>query len=213
MTASALPRVRTVLFTALVVGSLGLLSGCAPEPGPTSSATPSPSASATATSTPTEGTPTEGAPPSEQPDLGEAAPECGEILSADDMYAYNPNVSAVAAPTPASGTLAAEALSLDGTLCRWSNDSSNAAIDVAVAVPGSSELDDLEAAASSDATPADSLSDAPSVTGYFDVEGDVGTAQVFANGRWIVLSSPMFGEAADVEPLATAIIANLGAAS
>lgn len=197
------PRVRPLLFAALVAGTVGMLSGCAPEPGPVG-----PTDGPSATSTPS-GT----LPPSEQPDLGEPGPECGDILSAEDVYAYNPNMSAVAAPTPSEGSLAAEAASLEGTVCRWSNDTSNVAIDVAVAIPGETEFTDLEDAAEADATPADAFGNTPEVQGYFDVEGSVGTAQVFAAGRWIVLSSPMFVEAADVEPLVTSILANLGDAS
>lgn len=197
------PRFRPLLFAALVAGTVGMLSGCAPEPGPVG-----PTGGPSATSTPS-GT----LPPSEQPDLGEPGPECDEILTADDIYSYNSNMSAVAAPAPTEGSLAAEAASLEGTVCRWSNDTSNLGIDVAVAVPGDAALADLEASAEADATFAGEISSPPEVQAYFDVEGSVGTAQVFAAGRWIVLSSPMFIEAADAEPLITAILANLGDAS
>ncbi|RUR01174.1 hypothetical protein [Labedella endophytica] len=214
MTASALPRVRTVLFTALVVGSLGLLSGCAPEPGPTSptdspSATASPSITAPGGTEQPSGEPTE---PAELPDLGEAGPECGDVLSDDDIYAYNPNFSAVASPTPASDSLLERAASLDGTTCRWVNNSSGEALDIAVAVPGETELAELRDEAESSATPAPALSDPPAVEAYFDRVGDVGTGQVFADGRWIVLSDAAFLEAGDLEELVATVLANVSAA-
>jgi hypothetical protein len=196
-------RLRALLLAALVASGAGVLSGCAPEPG-LAGPTDGPSATTTPSGT---------LPPTEQPDLGEPGPECGEVLTAEDVYAFNPNMSAVAAPAPVEGSLAAEAASLDGTVCRWSNNTSNVSVDVAVAVPGESDLADRRSAAESGATRVHAFGDAPVEEGYFDVEGSVGTAQVFENGRWIVLSSPMFGEAADVEPLVTAILANLGAAS
>lgn len=211
MTASALPRVRTVLFTALVVGSLGLLSGCAPEPGPTG---PTDGASApTSTSNPdgTEQPSGDASEFPELPDLGEAGPECGDVLSDDDIYAYNPIFSAVASPTPAAGSLLERAADLDGTTCRWVNNSSGEALDIAVAVPGETELAELQDEAESSATPAPSLSDPPAVEAYFDRVGDVGTGQVFADGRWIVLSDPAFLEAGDLEELVSTVLANVSA--
>jgi hypothetical protein len=202
LTASPRSRVRSALLVAVVAGTVGLLSGCAPEPGPvgpTDGASPAP-------------TPSGSLPPSEQPDLGEPGPECGDVLSPEDVYAYNPNMSAVAAPAPSEGTLAAEAAALDGAVCRWSNDTSNIAIDVAVAVPGETALAEVEAAAESDSEPADAFGNPPEVRGFFEEEDGVGTAQVFADGRWIVLSSPMFTEQADVEPLVAAILENLAGA-
>jgi hypothetical protein len=199
LTASPRLRVRSALLVAVVAGTVGLLSGCAPEPGPvgpTDGASPAP-------------TPSGSLPPTDQPDLGEPGPECGDVLSPEDVYAYNPNMSAVAAPTPAADSLAAQASELDGAVCRWSNDTSNIAIDVAVAVPGEDTLADLETAAESDSESAEAFSNPPEVRGFFEEEGGVGTAQVFADGRWIVLSSPMFVEQADVEPLVTAILENL----
>lgn len=201
MTSTALPqRVRPVLLAVFVAGAIGMLSGCVTSPAPVG-----PSDGPSATSTPS-GT----LPPSQQPDLGEPGPDCADVLTADDIYAYNPNMSAVAAPAPAEGTAAAEAAALDGSLCRWSNATSNLAIDVAVAVPGDDEFAALQASAESDATPVDAFGAAPDVRGYFDVDGSIGTAQVFAAGRWIVISSPMFLEATDAEPLVTAVLANLG---
>jgi hypothetical protein len=199
------PRVDVRITTAAVILSAGalLLSGCAPEPGPTPSGGPSASLSPSA---PGAESPDPTATVPEQPDLGEAAPECTEVLSADDVYAYNPNYSAVAAPTPAAGSTLAEAADLGGRLCRWSNDTNSAPVDVAVTIPGSEDFDRVEEEASSSGTPAPDLG---GDAAFFDVVDGAGVAQVFAGDHWIVVSSPFFGEASDAGEIVGPILANL----
>lgn len=202
---SARVAARTAAAVALLAGATLIVSGCAPEPGPTPSASasggPSSSASPSGTSVPT---PSESVP--EQPDLGEAAPECADVLSADDVYAYNPNYSAVAAPTPSAGSPLAEAAELGGRVCRWSNDTNAFPIDAAVTIPGSSDLDRVKEEAAAASTPATGLG---GDAAYFDVIDGAGVAQVFAGDHWIVVSSPFFGDASDAAELVAPILANL----
>ncbi|RWZ46593.1 hypothetical protein ELQ90_14215 [Labedella phragmitis] len=195
-------EVRITAAAAMLAGGALLLSACTPEPGPTPSggASPSPSSSGPGAESPD---PTATLP--EQPDLGEAAPECTDVLSADDVYAYNPNYSAVAAPTPAAGSALAEAADLGGRLCRWSNDTNSAPVDIAVTIPGSENLDRVEEDASS-STPAPGLG---GDAAFFDVVDGAGVAQVFAGDHWIVVSSPFFGEATDAGEIVAPILANL----
>jgi hypothetical protein len=199
------PRVdvRIATAAAFLAGGALLLSGCAPEPGPTPSGGPSASPSSSA---PGAESPDPTATVPAQPDLGEAAPECADILSADDVYAYNPNYSAVSAPTPSAGSSLANAAELGGRLCRWSNDTNAAPIDVAVTIPGSEDFDRVEADASSSGTPAPDLG---GDSAFFDVVDGAGVAQVFAGDHWIVVSSPFFGEASDAGEIIAPILANL----
>jgi hypothetical protein len=194
---------RVLATAAIVAGAALVLSGCAPEPGPTPSGGPS---STPSSSVPGAETPDPTATVPEQPDLGEAAPECAEVLSADDVYAYNPNYSAVAAPTPSAGSPLTEAAELGGRVCRWSNDTNASPIDAAVTIPASSDLDRVKEEAAASSTPAESLGGDEA---YFDVVDGVGVAQVFAGDHWIVVSSPFFGDTSDAAELVTPILANL----
>lgn len=196
------PRVDLRVLAAAVLLTAGplLLTGCTPE-------TPAPNGpSGSASATPGSGSPTPTETLPEQPDLGEAAPECAEVLSADDVYAFNPNYSAVAAPTPAAGSPFAEAADLGGRVCRWSNDTNASPVDAAVTIPGSTDLERVKEDAASSSTPATGLGGDEA---YFDVVDGAGVAQVFAGDHWVVVSSPFFGDASDARELVAPILANL----
>jgi hypothetical protein len=192
-------RIRPLLATVVLGVSLAVLTACTTDGGTVDS----PDAP-TATTTPTESLP-----PSEQPDFGAPAPDCEEILTADDAYTISPNLGAVAAPTPREGSVEASMVALEGTTCRWTNATSGIPLDVTVAVPSSEAFERLATETQSTATSTDAFGDAPDVRGFFDLKGDEGIVQVFTSDHWIVLRSPMFGEPEDAVPVVEAVVENV----
>jgi hypothetical protein len=85
-----------------------------PSPTPTLSPTPTPTPTVTAAA----GTP--------------VTTKCAVILTAQQVYDYNPNVVAKTAYTPAAGTLAAHAAAASGRVCEWVNETSGATLEISV---------------------------------------------------------------------------------
>jgi hypothetical protein len=196
---SARRAVRDVVAP-LAIGALALivLSGCVPTPSPSPSGTASASASgspsASATPSPTAST------VSIPITIG-----CGTLITADDMYAFNPNFVLLDSWTPKAGSPAATAKSEQGIACRWQNQTSGDTIDVSVAHLDATSIEALKNAAVEKSTMVPTYGD----EAYFSVSGGVGTAIVFQGTYWLVASSVEFAEPGDPADLITAALSAL----
>ncbi len=184
-------RTRALLAVPLLVL---VLSGCVPTPeptgpsgDPTGPAVPIPTSTATATPTP--------GPDTEPVDLA-----CSELLDPQAVYDYNPNVTLLDAFAPDAGSLAGDAVAQQGVACRLVNQTSGETIDVGVVRFTSTAFDAKKSAVAGSATAAGSFD------GYFDS----GVAQAFAAPYWVTVTSSTFEEAADAEPIVSAVLSALG---
>lgn len=214
MSASSAVLRRSAVI-ALALGSL-TLTACAPPVGPDSA--PSASESSSPTPTASGGPPadehrespddTSTAPPksTKNPDAGEdVGLGCDDVITLQQMYDFNPNVSALGEFSPVADTPAAKVASYNGLTCRWSNNTSGRTIDVSIAKLAPQTLDDL--AAEADAA-------GESVTtygekGFFSHTSGLGTAQIFTSTYWIVISSKDFSDSRGAEQLAQFVLGNL----
>lgn len=204
--ASSFPRSRAsrpLAIAGVALVSL-LFAGCAPAESPGASASPSPTPAAS--ETPSEAPTPQ---PTETPVVSEPVDAtCDAVLTPDDVYAFNPNISFVEGGAPAAGSKAAEIAAMNGLTCQWVNNSSNATIDVAVAKLAEDALTDLKNLAVTESTQVPTYG-APPVEGYFTVVQNQGEAQVFSGPYWVTLRSVDFFEPGDAEQLAEAAIAHL----
>ncbi|TFD02631.1 iron ABC transporter ATP-binding protein [Cryobacterium sandaracinum] len=216
MTHSLSPRLprgrllRTTLLlatgTVAVVALAACGSGSTPEsspsaaspsatPGSTSDATQTPGPTATPTPTPTAaGTP--------------VTFTCDQVLTLDDVYAFNPSYGTAPGfePTIAAGQTAAE---YQGLNCGLLNQSSDGTIEVSVTQPNDVLLSQLKNDAISSSQIVPTYGTPPAVEGYFSAAGGSGVAQVFTSTYWITVGSSEFVEPGDAESLVSAAIANL----
>lgn len=179
-----------------------VLSGCAtPDASPTKtpSATPTSSETSEPSATPT---------PTPTPTVAPIGFGCDTVLSADDIYAFNPNYGVAPDHSPSTGAIA-DAAALGGVACAWSNQTSGEVIEVAVAKPSSAELTARAQAAAGSSSAAPIYGTPPDVDGYFTVVDGAGEAQVFTKGYWLVARSSAFGEADDAAKIVLPAIDNL----
>lgn len=191
--------VRTAIAAGIVLVTAGALSGClSPAPGvdatptvtaPAESPTPSTSASPTPTPTPEKPTP--------------VAIPCSDVVDAQTIYDFNPNFVLLNSFSPASNTLAAQAIQDQGTACRWINQTSKITIDIGISSPGPNALSVAESSASS-GTSVNGLGDAA----FFSRSGGLGTVQVFSGEFWISAASPAFSAADDAMALVEHAVAS-----
>ncbi|WP_400993804.1 iron ABC transporter ATP-binding protein [Agromyces sp. GXQ0307] len=200
------PRLRSV--TLAVVGASAfalLLSGCTDPAGAPSETTAPPTAGGTATATaPAE--PTVEPEPTEEPIPFEVA--CDTILTAEQVYEFNPNYGTAPDYSPTAATVS-DVVAASGTACGWSNQTSGDIIEVGVATlpEHAYELQVGDAAMRSNPVP--TYGTPPEVEGFFRQSGGVGQAQVFSNGYWIVIESPVLFEPGDAQGLVADVIANV----
>jgi hypothetical protein len=190
--------VRLLTSAALGALALALLSGCVPTATPSASqsatGTPSASASPTATAAPA---------PSASPTPITVG--CDTLVSADTMYAYNPNFGLLTSWTPAAGSAAATAESESGIACRWSNQTSGDTIDISVAHLDAASIESLKNDAVSQGTLVPTYGD----EAYFSTASGVGTAVVFQGNYWLVATSTDFAEPGDPADLIDAALGAL----
>jgi hypothetical protein len=191
------------MFGAAGVLSVLALSGCTP---PASSPTSTPTA--THTSTATAG-PKPAATPTDPPTP--VGLTCDQVLSADQLYAFNPNFGTDPGYAPKGGTKAAEVVGEQGIACGFLNQTSNSVIEVAVAKPSANATTALKNDAVTKSHVVPTYGIPPEIEGYFTMNGDVGEAQVFTNGYWLVVSSKDFAEPGDPQPLVASVVQNLSA--
>ncbi len=196
-------RTRALGPALVAAASVLLLAGCSGiMPGATDPAMP-PAASGSPEATAT--TPVE---PAEEPIPFEVA--CDELLSADDVYAFNPNYGADAGYEPSADGVVG-VVDEAGTACGLLNQTNGAVIEFGVATPPTGALESRrgEAALSSHVVP--TYGTPPDVEGYFSRTGDVGEAQVFTGPYWVVIDSTELIEPGDAQALVAALLGNLPA--
>jgi hypothetical protein len=190
--------VRLLATVTLGVLALALLSGCVPTATPSASGsasgTPSASASPTATAAPA---------PSASPTPISVG--CDTLVSADTIYAYNPNFGLLTSWTPVAGSAAATAKSESGIACRWSNQTSGDTIDISAAHLDAASIESLKNDAVSKGTLVPTYGD----EAYFGTSGGVGTAVVFQGDYWVVATSVDFAEPGDPADLIDAALGAL----
>lgn len=204
---SSFRRLRTAL--ALTGTSLALiaLAGCAPTDGtePTASATPSSTATTEPTATATA-EPTASESPAPKPEGADVDKKCDQVLTADDVYALNPNVG-VDPDYSATSDTAVTATTYNGISCGWLNQSSGEVIEVSLAMPNETLTNSLKDAALAGGEIVPTYGAAPEVEGYFSA--GTGTAQVFSGGYWVAVVTPEMIEPGDAERIMSAVLGNL----
>ncbi|MFF1877745.1 iron ABC transporter ATP-binding protein [Leifsonia sp. NPDC058230] len=188
-----------VAIVAVLAGTLAL-SGCV---GGNAATTPTPSATKTAdaAATPTP-TPTPTDPPTP------VTLTCDQIVTPDQLYAFNPNFGAAPGYAPKDGTLQKQIADWKGAVCGWSNQTSNDLIEIAVGLPPASALEGLKNAAVTTSQPVPTYGVPPEVEGYFK-PGAAGEVQIFTGDYWIVATSTAFFEPGDAAPLMENVLSNL----
>ncbi|BDZ53643.1 hypothetical protein GCM10025870_07160 [Agromyces marinus] len=168
---------------------------------------PAPPAATTGAPAPTGSAAPEPTPePTEEPVPFDVA--CTEILTSDQVYAFNPNYGTAPDYAPTSATLR-DAVAAEGTACGWSNQTSGEVIEVAVATLPEQAYERRvgDAALESNAVP--TYGTPPEVEGFFRQSGGVGQAQVFTGGMWIVVESGALFEPGDAQGLIADVVANV----
>ncbi|MGO4689253.1 iron ABC transporter ATP-binding protein [Glaciibacter sp. 2TAF33] len=199
------PRQRLGLAVAGSALALVALAGCSPAPSPAATSS-APAATDGATSDP-EVTPTPTATP-EAPNTPVTL-DCDQVLSPDDVYAFNPNFGTAPAYKPEGGSVAETAVKYDGVACGWSNQTSGEVIAVSVAQPSETRLTQLKDKAIAQSSPVPTYGTPPAIDGFFSATSGTGTAQVFSGAYWVTLSSVAFFEPGDVQQLAAAVVSHL----
>ena len=116
------------------------------------------------------------APPEEEPVPFEVA--CDELLSADDVYAFNPNYGTDPGFEPSAEAVVG-VVDEAGTACGLLNQTNGAVIEFGVATPPARALEARKGDAALNSNVVPTYGTPPDVEGYFTRAGDVGEAQVF----------------------------------
>lgn len=193
---------RTPAFGPVLVAaaSVLLLAGCSgimPRSTTPPAASESPAATATGAAEPTE-----------EPIPFEVA--CDELLSADDVYAFNPNYGTDPGHEPSADGVVG-VVDEAGTACGLLNQSDGSVIEFGVATPPAGALETRRGDAALNSHVVPTYGTPPDVEGYFSRTGDVGEAQVFTGPYWVVIGSTALIEPGDAQTLITAMLANLPA--
>ena len=135
---------------------------------------------------------------------------CDELLSADDVYAFNPNYGTDPGFEPSAEAVVG-IVDEAGTACGLLNQTNGAVIEFGVATPPAGALEARmgDAALNSNVVP--TYGTPPDVEGYFTRTGDVGEAQVFTGPYWVVIDSTELIEPGDAQSIVSALLANLPA--
>ena len=186
--AALLVPVVVVLLAGCVPSGTGGLPTNEPKP-PLPTLTPNP----TPTITPTPG------PETEAVEFG-----CSDLLSAQAIYDYNPNVSLLPSFSPTDSSPAGEAIAQQGLACELVNQTSGSTIDFGVVkyTPDAyaAKLAAVGAASAS----------AGSFDGYFDLLPGGGLAQFFSPPYYVTVQSADFTSEGDIAPLVEMALAGLG---
>ena len=197
-------RTRSAGLALLAAASVALLSGCSPEAAePTETAAPTAAPeSPTAAPEPTE--------TAEPPLPFEIS--CDALVTADQLYAFNPNFGTDPAFEPTSSDVIALVEEDAGTACGYLNQSSGEVIEIGVATPTEAAGETRRNSAAMSSKPVPTYGTPPDVEGYFINAGGSGEAQVFHGPYWIVIDSAALFEPGDAQQLVAAVLANLPAA-
>ena len=202
-------RLRAGVFLCVGVLSLIGLSGCAANAAPSASgsasalatggSSSSASASAAATATPT---------PAPIPAGTAVALACGDLLTPDDVYAFNPNFGTDPSYAPASAS-AKTAASFQGLTCGLLNQTGGGKIEISLTQPNAVLMTQQQDKAVARSKIVPTYGTPPAAQGFFAVSGGTGEAQVFTNTYWLTISSSDFAEPGDAEALVTAALGHL----
>ena len=200
-------RIRSSGLALVAAASVTLLAGCTPGPAePTGS--DAPTGSATASASPTAAPePTETAEPATP-----FAIDCNALVTADQLYAFNPNFGTDPGYEPSAANVVAVVEEDEGTACGYLNQTSGEVIEIAVATPTATAGETRRNAAATTSKPVPTYGTPPDVEGYFLQAGGTGEAQVFHGPYWIVVDSVAIFEPGDAQQLVTAVLGNLPAA-
>ena len=186
-----------------------LLAGCSGggEATPTNSAVATSGASADPT---TSAVPSSSPTPTPEATGSPIAQTCGDLLTLQDVYDFNPNYGSAPDYSPTADGLAATAATYNGLTCGWSNQTSGELIEVSVVAPNDVLMTTLKQQADADSQAVPTYGTPPAVDGFFNYSGGSGQAQVFTGTYWITLSTPAFSEPGGAEGLLSVILAHLG---
>ena len=148
--------------------------------------------------------------PTGEPTAEPATPitiDCQTLLTPQDIYDFNPNVSTDPGFAPAEGSLPARALADNGIACGYLHQTSNELMNFALSQPNPEQLTLALNAAAGSSTPVPTYGTPPAVNGFFDLA--TGEIQVFTPKYWLTATSTMFSEPGDAEPLVRAAISHL----
>ena len=201
---SHLFRTRHFGLALLAAASVALLSGCtgeAPEPTETAAPTAAPG-SPTAAPEPTE---------TAEPPVPFAI-ECDQLVTADQLYAFNPNFGTDPGYEPSAAAVVTVVEKDGGTACGYLNQTSGELIEIAVATPTEAAGETRRNDAAMTSKPVPTYGTPPDIEGYFNQAGGAGEAQVFHGPYWIVIDSPALFEPGDAQQLVSSVLANLPAA-
>jgi hypothetical protein len=194
-------RTRSAGLALAAAASVALLAGCTPEtPESTETAAPT-NAPATATAAPE---PTETAEPPIPLEIA-----CDALLTADQLYAFNPNFGTAPDYEPAATAVVAAVEEDAGTACGYLNQTSGEVIEVAVATPTTQAGETRRNDAALTSKPVPTYGTPPEVEGYFILAGGNGEAQAFHGPYWVVIASAALFEPGDAQQLMSAVLANL----
>ena len=197
-------RTRSAGLALLAAASVALLSGSSPE-----AADPAETAAPTAAA----GSPTAAPEPTEtaEPPLPFEI-SCDALVTAEQLYAFNPNFGTDPAFEPTSSDVIALVEEDAGTACGYLNQSSGEVIEIGVATPTEAAGETRRNTAAMSSKPVPTYGTPPDVEGYFVNAGGSGEAQVFHGPYWIVIDSAALFEPGDAQQLVAAVLANLPAA-
>jgi hypothetical protein len=133
---------------------------------------------------------------------------CTDLLTLDDVYAFNPNVGSDPSYTPTSAS-AKTAASFQGLTCGLLNQSSGGTIEISLTQPNAVLMTQQQdkAVASSKIVP--TYGTPPAAQGFFTVSDGIGEAQVFTDTYWLTVTSKEFIEPGDAESLVSAALGHL----
>lgn len=199
---------RPLCALAASAAAIVLLAGCTTQsaaPAVTAEPAESPAASAAPSAAPSS-SPTAEPTPKPEPIPFDIA--CDSLLTAQQVYDFNPNFGTNPDYSPASDSLAQDAVENNaGTACSWLNQTSGETIDIAVAALPAPTSEEYKNALVMNSNFVPTYGD----EAYFEVDGSgAGVAQVFSGQYYIAAVSTVFYEPGDAEPIVDAVIANLG---
>jgi hypothetical protein len=135
--------------------------------------------------------------------------ECDQVLTPDDIYAFNPNFGAAPDFEPSKGSAASTAVAYEGLACGWMNQTSNELIEVSIAQPNEVLMTQLKDAAIASSQAVPTYGTPPAVEGFFTSDGGQGQAQIFTGKYWVTLTSTVFFEPGDPRDLIETVVSHL----
>ncbi|WP_438855259.1 iron ABC transporter ATP-binding protein [Agromyces sp. M3QZ16-3] len=199
-------RLRPVTLAFAGASALALLLSACTDPGASPSETSEPPAATGSAAATAPSDPSAEPEPTEEPIPFDIA--CDAMLTPDQVYEFNPNYGTAPDFSPSSETVR-DVVAASGTACGWSNQTSGEVIEVGVATLPEHAYELQVGDAAMHSNPVPTYGTPPDVEGFFRQSGEVGQAQVFSNGYWIVIESAALFEPGDAQGLVADVLANV----